>query len=211
MRTRPWNDVKEAIFAWLGVAISLWLLLLPSHAAGQAQPIGARASSGTPTLFWSQVDTFVGISPAVDFMFLASGSHGRDGTHPEIVFGPNIDIALWNFLTHLKTSNPERSRYLTFRIGYRYAKSLYNRENADHVGVLELTPRVPLPLGFQIADRNRIDLQGLPENFNWRYATAWRCCAAFRLATSPSPLTRRPKFSTTAALENGRSMPTHSV
>jgi hypothetical protein len=123
----------------------------------------------TPTLFWSQVDTFVGLTPSVNFMFLASGSPGRDETHPELVLGPNIDIALWNFLTHLKTNNPERNKYLTFRIGYRYIKNLYGVSATQNTGVLELTPRVPLPLGFQLGDRNRIDLRGLPEQFSWRY------------------------------------------
>ena len=105
----------------------------------------------------------------MDFMFLASGTPGASGTHPEFVLGPNLDIALWNFLTHLKTNNPERSKYLTLRIGYRYAKNLYKRETSTKTGVLELTPRIPLPWGFQIADRNRIDLQGQPTRFNWNY------------------------------------------
>jgi hypothetical protein len=46
---------------------------------------------------------------------------------------------------------------------------LYKRETSAKTGVLELTPRLPLPWGFQIADRNRIDLQGLPTRFNWNY------------------------------------------
>ena len=36
-------------------------------------------------------------------------------------------------------------------------------------GVLELTPRFPLPLKLQMADRNRIDLRGLHTGFTWRY------------------------------------------
>ncbi len=94
---------------------------------------------------------------------------GAYESRPEFVLGPNLDIALLNFLTHLKTNNPERSKYLTFRIGYRYAKNLYKRDTSAKNGVLELTPRVPLPWGFQVSDRNRIDLQGLPTRFNWNY------------------------------------------
>jgi hypothetical protein len=145
------------------------VLVTATAAAAQAQTIGTLQPSDTPTTFWSQVDTFVGITPSVSFMFLASGTPGKDGTHPEFVLGPNLDIALLNFFTRLKTNNPERSKYLTFRIGYRYAKNLYNRETSTKVGILELTPRVPLPWGFQIADRNRIDLQGRPDRFNWNY------------------------------------------
>lgn len=146
--------------------VVLFVLVLTIAARAQAP---APLVPETPTLFWSQVDTYVGLTPSVDLMFLASGTPGRDGTHPEIVLGPNIDIALWNFLTRLKTSNPERSKYLTFRAGYRYVKNFYGKSATDNTGVLELTPRIPLPGGFQISDRNRIDLRGLPDRFTWRY------------------------------------------
>jgi hypothetical protein len=170
MRPRPLNHCKNASHSLVAAVLSLCLIVVLTApvASSQAQPIAPLAQP-TANAFWPQIDTYVGITPSVDFMFLASGTPGRDGTHPEFVLGPNIDIALWNFLTNLKTNNPERSKYLTLRIGYRYAKNLYDRETSNKTGVLELTPRVPLPWGFQIADRNRIDLQGLPDRFNWRY------------------------------------------
>jgi hypothetical protein len=149
------------------LSIAVLALALTATAAAQS-PIGV-ISPPPSTVFWSQVDTYVGLTPSVDFMFLASGTPGRDGTHPEIVFGPNIDIALWNFLTHLKTNNPERSKYLTFRVGYRYVKNLYGPSSTQNTGILELTPRIPLPWGFQLADRNRVDLRGLQDRFTWRY------------------------------------------
>jgi hypothetical protein len=135
--------------------------------SAQTQTIGTPPP--TPNIFWSQVDTVVGITPAMSFTLIASGTPGAYEARPEFVLGPNLDIALWNFLTRLKTNNPERGKYLTFRIGYRYAKNLYKRETSSKTGLLELTPRLPLPWGFQIADRNRIDLQGLPTRFNWNY------------------------------------------
>jgi len=161
---------KNIRLSWLAAAVGLWLTVVLSApiAPAQSQTIEPLAAP-TANAFWPQVDTYVGLSPSVDFMFLASGSSGRGGDRPEFVLGPNIDIALWDFLTHLKTNNPERSKYLTFRVGFRYAKNLYKDETSAKTGVLELTPRVPLPWGFQIADRNRIDLQGLPDRFNWNY------------------------------------------
>ncbi len=150
-------------------ALFIWMVVIALTAGAQAQSIGTLTPPETPTIFWPQVDAFVGITPSVGFMFLAAGTPGADGTHPEFVLGPNLDIALLNFLTHLKTSNPERSKYLTFRIGYRYARNLYKRETSAKNGVLELTPRFPLPWGFQVGDRNRVDLQGLATRFNWNY------------------------------------------
>lgn len=153
----------------LRTALIIGMITRALAATAQIQTIGTAAPPATPTIFWSQVDTFVGITPSVGFMFLASGTPGADSERPEFVLGPNLDIALLNFLTRLKTNNPERSKYLTFRIGYRYAKNLYKQETSTKTGVLELTPRFPLPRGFQISDRNRIDLQGLPTRFNWNY------------------------------------------
>jgi hypothetical protein len=165
----------------LKTALSIVLLALMMTVTASAQSTTGLTVPPTPTLFWSQVDTYVGLTPSVDFMFLASGTPGKDGTHPEIVLGPNIDIALWNFLTHLKTSNPERSKYLTFRAGYRYVKNVYGKSTAQNNGVLELTPRVPLPWGFQISDRNRIDLRGLPTQFSWRYRNRLALLRSFQV------------------------------
>lgn len=153
----------------LKTALSPMLLALVLTAAARAQSPAGLTAPPTPTIVWSQVDTYVGLTPSVDLMFLASGTPGRDGTRPELVLGPNIDIALWDFLTRLKTNNPERSKYLTFRVGYRYVKSLSGRSATQNTGVLELTPRIPLPWGFQLSDRNGVDLRGLPDRFSWRY------------------------------------------
>jgi len=130
--------------------------------------LAAVASAQSGTIVWSQVETYVGLTPNINLMFLAEGSPGVNGEHPTLVLGPNVDIALWPFLTHLKTNNPERSKYLTLRLGYRYNRAL-DTSKVSNVGVIELTPRVPLPLKLQLSDRNRIDLRGLPAGFTWRY------------------------------------------
>ena len=138
----------------------------------------ARAQSGT--IFWSQVDTYVGLTPNTDLMFLAAGSPGLDGKHPVLVLGPNFDLALWPFLTHLKTNNPERSKYLTLRLGYRYVRAL-DTSRVQNTGVIELTPRFPLPLKMQLGDRNRIDLRGLPDRFTWRYRNRVTLLRSFQI------------------------------
>ena len=140
--------------------------------------IGAQAQSGT--IFWSQVETYVGLTPNTDLMFLAEGTPGLNGEHPTLVLGPNFDLALWPFLTHLKTNNPQRSRYLTLRLGYRYNRDL-ETSKVTNVGVIELTPRVPLPLKLQVNDRNRIDLRGLPNRFSWNYRNRLGLLRSFQI------------------------------
>lgn len=131
--------------------------------------LGGAAQAQSSNVFWSQVDTYVGLAPNTDLMFLAAGSPGASGTHPEFVLGPNFDLQLWPFLSHIKSSNPERRNHLSFRAGYRYVRNLYGHDYVQNNGVLELTPRFPLPLKLQMADRNRIDLRGLHNGFTWRY------------------------------------------
>lgn len=172
-----WSKGRFCLRRMGGVAFVVATLLAGAHAQSPA-PLEPPP---TPTVFWSQVDTYVGLTPSLDFMMLASGTPGKDESRPEFVLGPNLDIALLNFIPHLKLSNPERSKYLTFRVGYRYVKNLYGKETAQNNGVLELTPRLPLPLGFQIGDRNRIDLQGLPKGFSWRYRNRLMLARSFQV------------------------------
>jgi hypothetical protein len=174
------GEMKNRFFR-LRAAFLVVLFALTLTAAARAQSTVGITSPPTPTIFRSQVDTYVGLTPSVDFMFLASGTPGRDGTQPQIVLGPNIDIALWNFLSRLRTNNPERSKYLTLRVGYRYVKNLYGQSTAQNTGILELTPRAPLPWGFQLADRNRIDLRGLPDRFTWRYRNRVALLRSFQI------------------------------
>ena len=131
--------------------------------------VSGKAPAQSTNVFWSQVDTYVGLTPNTDLMFLAAGSPGASGTHPQLVLGPNFDLQLWPFLSHIKSSNPERRNHLSFRVGYRYARNLYGHDYVQNNGVLELTPRFPLPLKLQVSDRNRIDLRGLHTGFTWRY------------------------------------------
>ena len=132
-----------------------------------AVPGAARGQSST--VFWSQVDTYVGLTPNTDLMFMAAGTPGASDDQPRLVLGPNFDLQLWPFLSHIKSVNPERRNHLSFRAGYRYVRNLYGHDYVQNNGVLELTPRVPLPLKLQMADRNRIDLRGQHTGFNWRY------------------------------------------
>lgn len=143
--------------------------------------LAPSARAQTQTVFWSQVDTYVGLTPNTDLMFLAAGSPGASGTHPQITLGPNFDLQLWPFLSHIKSSNPEHTNYLSFRVGYRYVKDLYGSGYTQNNGVLELTPRLPLPLRMQLADRNRIDLRGLHTGFTWRYRNRLTLARTFEM------------------------------
>jgi hypothetical protein len=140
---------------------------------------GACAQSGT--VFWPQIETYIGLTPTTSLFLMAGGSPGEDGKHQQIIFGPSIDISLWPFLNpHLKTLNPDKSKYLTFAAGYRYLETI-NTSTPENRGVIDLTPRVPLPWHLQLGDRNRIDLRGLPDTFTWRYRNRPGLARSFQL------------------------------
>ncbi len=146
--------VKAAI----SVLIAVWIFANSAHA------------QTTNFQFWPQIDTYISLTPDVDVMLLAAGSTDGDATNQHVAFGPNIDIAVLPFLDpHLKTLNPEKKKFLTFRAGYRYIDTISGSGSWENRGLLELTPRFPLPARFQISDENRIDLRGLPRQFTWRY------------------------------------------
>jgi hypothetical protein len=160
--------------------IGLWLIF-SACALLPAQTIGTLKAPPTPTTFWSQVNTYIGLTPDTTLMLLASGTPGKDGQTPTLVLGPTLSIAMLPFLSpRLITDAPERSKYLTFQVGYRYVKNLYGRAVAQNNGVLALTPRLPLPLGLQIADRNRIDLRGLSDRFSWNYRNRLTLARSFQ-------------------------------
>lgn len=154
--------IKRNSRGWLPPTAAVRLLLLVIAFAGATH---AQSSN----VFWSQVDTYVGLTPNTDLMLLTAGTPGASDDQPRLVLGPNFDLQLWPFLSHIKSVNPERRNHLSFRAGYRYVRNLYGHDYVQNNGVLELTPRFPLPLKLQVADRNRIDLRGLHAGFNWRY------------------------------------------
>jgi hypothetical protein len=140
--------------------VRLLLLVIALASSVQAQ---------SSNVLWSQVETYVGLTPNTDLMFMAAGTPGAGDTQPRLVLGPNFDLQLLPFLSRIKSINPERRNHLSFRAGYRYVQNLYGHDYVQNNGVLELTPRYPLPLKLQVADRNRIDLRGLHTGFAWRY------------------------------------------
>ena len=124
-----------AIRWWLQL-LSLCLIAGPDGAGGQLPGATDRALSRSPQPMLSGRKSTPTSASRRRSTSCFSPRVRRDATapHPEFVLGPNLDIALWNFLTNLKTNNPERSKYLTLRIGYRYAKNLYERETSNEDG-----------------------------------------------------------------------------
>ncbi len=124
-------------------------------------------SQDTVNEFWPEVDTYVTLSPKYRLFFMASKSVDQDSGQERWQFGPNLDITLKPILRmKFRTLDPEKRKYLTFRIGYRHLISQTGPD--ENRMILELTPRVPLPKSFLLTDRSRMDLRWR-NGFSWRY------------------------------------------
>jgi Protein of unknown function (DUF2490) len=117
--------------------------------------------------FWPRVDTYVTLSPKYRLFFMAEKAVDRDTREESWQFGPHLDITLKPILRmKFRTLDPEKRKYLTFRIGYRHLISQSGPD--ENRMILQLTPRFPLPKSFLLSDRSRIDLRWR-NGFSWRY------------------------------------------
>lgn len=149
------NSVARIVVRWAGV----FIVLLGSTV------IPAR-SQDTVNEAWPEIDTYVTLSPTYRLSFAAAKAADRDSGQERWQFGPNLDITLKPILRmKFRTLDPEKRKYLTFRVGYRHLISQPGDENRM---IMEVTPRVPLPKSFLLTDRNRMDLRWR-DGFSWRY------------------------------------------
>ena len=143
------------VLRWAGVLI----VLLGSTV------IPAR-SQDTVNEFWPEVDTYLTLSPKYRLFFMAQKAVDQDSELERWQFGPNLDITLKPILRmKFQTLDPEKRKYLTFRIGYRHLISTGPDENRM---ILAVTPRFPLPKSVLLTDRSQVDLRWR-NGFSWRY------------------------------------------
>jgi len=150
---RMWGLVWRA-----GAVLVVLSFALPAH--GQANQL------------WPEVSTYVKLNDNVRFYFLSTTvKEDRESTEWE--FGPNLDL----FFKPLKKKpkwvvfpqDESKSRSVMVRIGYRYISPVTGSDPGEHRGVLEVTPRYPMPHGVLLSDRDRIDFRLIGGVYSWRY------------------------------------------
>jgi len=162
LRSLPWPGLlKRWTRALLGLArASLVTLSCALLGHGQANQL------------WPEVSTYVKLNDNVRFYFLSTTvKEDRESTEWE--FGPNLDF----FFKPLKKKarwvvfpqDESKSRSVMVRIGYRYIYPVTGSDPGEHRGVLEVTPRYPMPHGVLLSDRDRIDLRLIGGAHSWRY------------------------------------------
>ena len=154
-------------------AIRLLLTMIVLVGAAQAQ---------SETAWWPQLDSYIDLTPNVQVMLLAGGEINQDTKNQEMEFGPNLDLSLLPFLVpRVKTLNKTRNYYLDLRLGYRYVATLGSRSSHTHRGLIELTPRVPLPAKLVLGDRNQLVLVGQSAQVSWLYRNRLTLARSFEV------------------------------
>lgn len=131
----------------------------------------SRSSAQDQSQFWPEIDTYVKLSPRTRLFLLTALSSDQDTKTLQGEFGPNFDIYLTPFLRpHLRSMDSAKSKFVIFRVGYRYMPTLQGTGSTENRIIAEMTSRFNLPWAILLSDRNRFDfrfIQGQP--FSWRY------------------------------------------
>jgi len=154
--------LKRRTRAWLGLAGATLLTLsfaVPAHA--QSKQV------------WPEVSTFVKLNDRMRFYFLATTVKESEET-TEGEYGPNLDFYIKPLKKQRKKwlvfpLDESKARRLSVRVGYRYILPYGSDDPGEHRGVLEITPRTPLPAGILVSDRSRMDFRFIEGVYSWRY------------------------------------------
>ncbi len=141
--------------------------------AGVLAAAPAIAQDEVRTEFWPEVDVFAGLSQHSRLFFLASLTKAEEVDYREASVGAHVDLFLKPVLRPglRHTPDVDKRRYLSFRLGYRYAQALGSGADPyrEHRPILETTGRVYLPGHVVVLNRNRFDLRWVNGEYSWRY------------------------------------------
>jgi len=127
---------------------------------------GAQAQSSQDQS-WPEVDLYAELTSRLRVSYQVKRS--TDGNnYDQVQLGPMLSLTLKSILRpRLRSNDISKDRYVTFGVGYQYLTGTSG--SPENRGVLQLTPRFPLPLSILLSDRNRIDLRVISGSFSWRY------------------------------------------
>lgn len=126
--------------------------------------------------FWPEVDAYHSLGDRSRLFLLATISKNREVDFAEGMVGAHVDFFLKPLARPWLRDSPDaiKRRFFAFRLGYRYARDLDDREEyEEHRILFETTGRFPLRR-FLLINRNRLDLRDLHGEWSWRYRNRTR-------------------------------------
>ncbi len=139
--------------------------------------MSASSSAQTRSEFWPGFDAYLKLNPRTRLYLMAASVRARDpgtesGDQREGTLGAHLDIALKPIFRRklAQKGDWERERYLWARVGYQYTSTLGHTEDPsrEHLGIVELTARSPLPGGFWAVGRARADFRDVNGEYSTR-------------------------------------------
>src|SRR5208283_3630777 len=125
-------------------------------------------SQSSSNQIWPEIEGFYSFNPTLRLGIDASRS--TDGaSYNSIEVGPTLNFFMKRFVKPvIATPNEAKNNLLVFGVGYRYLAGI-NQAPENRIEI-DAAPQIPLPLGIQASDRNRIDLRFIEgKAFSWRY------------------------------------------
>ena len=132
----------------------------------------AQQESSTQEEFWPELNVFIGLNQATRIFLMVSRAKARDFRYAEAMFGAHVDFGIKpRIRIAMQGLDASKMQHLSGRVGYRYNRSAQDIIDGfrEHRGVVELTPRYPLPAKLLLSNRNRVDLRWVNDVFSWRY------------------------------------------
>lgn len=165
---------------------SRWLLRFALFASLSGALCSRMHAQQTQTELYPEIDTYVRLTDRYSLMFTAARSTDANTVNSAQI-GPNLDINFRPLRRRvIRTNDVGRANFLTLRIGYQYLKNV-GAPNENRVQ-FALTSRFHLPWSLELAERNRVDLRVISDQFSWRYRnrlTLNRSFSIWNLSFSP--------------------------
>lgn len=136
--------------------------------------------------FWPEVDVYLKLNDRSRLFLLGSVASNREADLAEGMLGAHVDFYLKPLIRPWQRDTPDAAmrRFLTFRLGYRYARDLEDREQyEEHRAVVEATGRLPTLGRFVAINRNRLDVRAVNGEWSWRYRNRTRVETDFPLGS----------------------------
>jgi hypothetical protein len=136
-------------------------------------------AQATQAQWWPELRTYVKANEKTRLSLFVKRSTDGD-TYDSVQIGPNLDFYLKALRKRVRTNDESKSKYLVFRIGYRY---IANADGAnENRGIVQFTGHTPLPWAMLLSDRNRADLRSISgKAFSWRYRNRLTLERSFRI------------------------------
>lgn len=135
--------------------VLLMLLLIAVQTQSEAQ---TNSANNDDTQLWPDVTVGFRLTPKVTLSLFGTARFGRDQENL-------VNEQLGAFVTF------RVNKYLTIAPSYRHIWSQPDatRHTQENRYFIDVTPRLPLPKGFVLLDRNRAEIRDIEDRASWRY------------------------------------------